>query len=228
MINKKEYIAAAIAWHSSHIAQFSGAHPLSDIEDTIHQTFGVTFERSFFEQALEYAAGLGWLDRFDDPFTEPFFVFNPEQVATAYRGANNRESAIYRARELGRPWLTSALTTLSENVAIEVEEKGSFAPAADRVVLFDDNLKAATQATLDEIIANLTESNSAIEELGEEKDRVVSELNAGKELTKSNRIRVRAIAEILLKPLRFLAEKFSEGAIGALAAALIVELLKVL
>jgi len=132
------------------------------------------------------------------------------------------------------PWIQRIITTLSEMDLAANYYQGdallteAIAPASDRIVSLDDNQRAELVIPLEQIAAEIRTSNSTRNELGDDADRISAEVDAGIGLAKAGKVRLSAIIAILIKPLKFIAERFSGAAIGTLAAELIKALLKLL
>ncbi|MBN2972061.1 hypothetical protein JW805_08530 [Roseomonas aeriglobus] len=101
-------------------------------------------------------------------------------------------------------------------------------PASDRVVTLTDNQRSSIADGLDEIGREIAQSNEAGSALGDQKDRIVAEFEAGKSVIRSRRVRLEALVGVLATPLRYLAEKFSGAAIGELAKKLLDVIWKVI
>jgi hypothetical protein len=71
-------------------------------------------------------------------------------------------------------------------------------------------------------------SNELGAELGDEGERIAAEMDSGRALITSRSIRLDALVTLLMKPLKFLTEKFAGAALGELAKRLITELLKLI
>ncbi|MGA9582062.1 MAG: hypothetical protein WBR13_08855 [Allosphingosinicella sp.] len=136
--------------------------------------------------------------------------------------------------ELENAWIERILSTLSEmDLAFHYYEQDALLaeaaiPASDRIVALDDNQRAELIHPLEQISKEIQTSNSTRNELGEEADRISAEIDAGIDLAKAGRVRLSAIIAVLIKPLKFIAERFSGAAIGTLATELIKALLKLL
>jgi hypothetical protein len=113
--------------------------------------------------------------------------------------------------EFGDEWL--AKQTLSQNGI----------PASDRIVSRSDNQVALNEVNgwLDNIIEILKTDNVIGDVLGVDRDLILSEANASKEMLKSSRFRLARLVQLLLPALKFLSEKFSGAAIGEAAKHLI-------
>ena len=229
MINPKEYIPAALATVAQNgQINLSGAHTALQIQSYFNQFLHANVPLDFIEPSMDYAVAIELAQRFDDPFTPPHFMLDNEQLRSFILASNNSDSAFTKARVLGAGWMTLALQGLVERGIETVAPDGEAIPASDRIVTIDDNQRHALEEQIEEIASAIVKSNSVREEIGDDADRIVAELTAGRALLKVDRARISALVAVLLKPLRFLAQKFAEGAIGALAGALIVELLKLI
>jgi hypothetical protein len=105
----------------------------------------------------------------------------------------------------------------------------NLAPASDRIVRIDDNQREQLSEGLSEISKELRSgSNELGAELGDEGERIAAEMDSGRALITSRSIRLDALVTLLMKPLKFLTEKFAGAALGELAKRLITELLKLI
>ncbi len=97
-------------------------------------------------------------------------------------------------------------------------------PASDRTVSIDHNapeFKASSYA-LDKVEQAIVTSNVYDDPV--DKEQRLAELSAGKKLLSSVRVRVQAIQTVLLRCLKYLAEKFIDNAVGILAMAALTAL----
>lgn len=230
MINPKEYIVAALASLSFNGQRtINGPYTADQIRNLFNELYEVEVPIQVIEVSLDYAVSLDIAVRFDDPFTPTHFMLVDQTLRSAVANSNNSDSAFTKAKILGPSWTALALKGIVASGSLE-EMPGyeTGVPASDRIVTIGDNQRHELASKIDEISSNLAKSNAVKNELGEEADRIVAELKAGRELLAVGSARISALVAVLLKPLRYLAEKFSDGAIGALAGALVVELLKLI
>jgi len=102
-------------------------------------------------------------------------------------------------------------------------------PAADRIVQLNDNQYKQLNETLAEIVLILENGSNEIgSELGDSRVRIKSEVEAGSTLIEARSVRLSALFAVLMKPLKFISEKFAGAAIGELAKKLISEILKLI
>jgi hypothetical protein len=96
-------------------------------------------------------------------------------------------------------------------------------PASDRIVSRSDNQQQIEEiaAGIDELVVELKQDNEVGAALGDDRDLIISEANASKELVRGDRFRVARLAQLLVPALKFLADKFGGGAIGELAKRLV-------
>lgn len=114
--------------------------------------------------------------------------------------------------------------TRAEKIALNLfvaKEPQDGVPASDRVVQLSDNQKQEIVEVVEALESEIKTSNEVSIALGDSKDRIEAELDAGKKLTKASMIRIGAITAVLGTPLRYLAEKFSGAAVGELAKKLL-------
>jgi hypothetical protein len=91
-------------------------------------------------------------------------------------------------------------------------------PASDRVVRLDHNSAAYLDADqkLSEVVQAIGSNNEYAATDPEDFEQRIAELESGQRLLKAVRVRVNAITETLIKPLKWLLVKFGESLIGAL------------
>lgn len=101
-------------------------------------------------------------------------------------------------------------------------------PAADRIVELDHNSSIYQEALarVDELETVVGKANDYPDPL--DKDRHLAEIGAGKSLLKASRVKFSAIMAVLLPVLKYLARKFADNAVGILATAATVAILKLL
>lgn len=101
-------------------------------------------------------------------------------------------------------------------------------PAADLIVKLDHNSSVykETLARIDELEAAVTKINDYPDP--EHKDQHLAELGAGKTLLNAAHVKISAIMAVLLPVLKYFAQKFSDNAVGIIATATTVAVLKLL
>jgi len=102
---------------------------------------------------------------------------------------------------------------------------GLSVPASDRVVTLSDNQVPYFELKTTEIIDVVSNQNQIDNEPGL-REIILGQLKAGRELLRAGSFSLYIFQLTLLDTLRFLAKRYEKEAIGALAAALIGELLK--
>lgn len=145
--------------------------------------------------------------------------------------ADDPSSFMYRYQQIGAPLLRRIADHFDPNHADQnqnapAEELSEEVPAADRIVRLDDN-----SALRDEIVAKVDELQGAVRgendeegKLGEERGRILAELDAGRDLLKAPTVRLRAVLAVLGVALTFIATEFAGGIIGELAVELLEKL----
>ncbi|QDC10175.1 hypothetical protein FHY55_13365 [Oceanicola sp. D3] len=105
--------------------------------------------------------------------------------------------------------------------------QGGSIPGSDRFVRIDHNAPEVKEITdgLDEIATQISKSNSL---KGDVKEFVPAELSAGRQLLRGSLLRVKAALEVIVSPLKYLAEKFLDAGVGQLAAAILALILALL
>lgn len=98
------------------------------------------------------------------------------------------------------------------------------APAADRIVSLSHNQVSEYEERASEIIASVEQLNVIEGEVGL-REVILGQLKAGRELIRTGLFKVFVLEVTLLNALGFLAQRYEKEVIGALAAALMAELL---
>ena len=99
----------------------------------------------------------------------------------------------------------------------------------ERIVTIGHNsgLVDSVVSGVESIVHEISKSNEAGEALGDERDVIIDELKAGEQVISAKRFRVGTILALLVKPLKYLADKFASGALGEAATQLIWLIIKV-
>ncbi|AOF95537.1 hypothetical protein BSY17_408 [Sphingobium sp. RAC03] len=123
-------------------------------------------------------------------------------------------------------WLASADGIQSMDVAIA---RFDAVPASDRIVNFSDNQSIDMQEGLAQVVNELRSGSNEIgNAIGDDAPLIAVELEAAAVLVRSKSARLAAVMVLLIKPLKFIADKFAGAALGELAKRLIAELLKLM
>lgn len=103
------------------------------------------------------------------------------------------------------------------------------APSADRIISRIAELETVTEieSGLIEIAAEIRENNELAVQLGDDRDLISAEIEAGQSLTKQDSFRLRSLMGLLMPGLRFLASHFAGDGVGELAKRLIQLLIKI-
>jgi DNA-binding PadR family transcriptional regulator len=101
----------------------------------------------------------------------------------------------------------------------EFSSPPSAIPASDRIVSRQDNQPAFDEISreLDEVIDALQTDNEIGAALSDEKEILLAEVKAGKELTQPGRFNLQRFAALLIPALKFISEKFAGAEIGEVA-----------
>jgi len=103
------------------------------------------------------------------------------------------------------------------------------APSADRILsrLDDPEVVAEISQGLSGIATEIRENNELAVQLGDDRELIASEVEAGQALAQQDSFRLRSLRGLLLPALRFLASHFVGEGIGELAKRLIQLLVKI-
>jgi len=93
-------------------------------------------------------------------------------------------------------------------------------PAADRIVSLDHNSPEHREAVeaIDKVVEELKKGQPLDNELGQEKHALIQAIEAGRRLLDDTRMNVEIGVKLLLEPLRLVAKKYTQIALGALAS----------
>lgn len=96
----------------------------------------------------------------------------------------------------------------------------NFVPGSDRYVEIDHNSQEYKEAVdaLDGVIENVRNDNEYGSEAPEEREQIITALQAGRNFLNATKVRISAAIAIILPPLQYLADNFGKGAIAAAAA----------
>lgn len=105
---------------------------------------------------------------------------------------------------------------LAEKLGTSIGGDVGSAPASDRVVRIDHNSQTYRDAdsAIQEALRLATESNEVAAAAPEEREQAIAELEGGRRLLKAVRVRADAAWAIIAPPLKWLASKFVDTAVG--------------
>jgi hypothetical protein len=224
--NLIDYVCAGILHDikQTQDSEFLVSRSVSGFVSRIKVQLGAEISPAIVEGALRFLVERDACAVISDPFTSDYFLLDEGRCDKIYLDLSADINTPYgKSLKLGSVWIKEALKSVSKISQNNDYVEQFFIPAADREVKIGDNSKYRDklQEAIGSTIALVEKNNQASELLGDSKDRVVAELRAGNELVKSPTVRVRAIFEILIKPLRYIAEKMGDGALGEAAKQLI-------
>ncbi len=137
---------------------------------------------------------------------------------------------VSKYNDLGIGWLKNSINKLYTDPERFHSNIEMGIPASNRIVSISDNLPDHKQAIskLEKIIKETKASNEFAKDYKEERDANISSLELSKNFLDSGIYYTKAIWELLLKPLKFIAQKFPDEMIKALASELIKALMEIL
>jgi hypothetical protein len=200
-----------------------------DREDVIAQLIKfcpVELPPETYEKILDNFLTLGILSAIDDPISGRFLKIIVQNLIQYYSTEIQKpETLVHKYGAIGVEFLRRAVDHFAAGETGEPQQtelKSLEAPGADRIVMFNDNSEAKDNliGQLQDLAREISSTNDEANAIVEDRGRVISELSAGVELLKSNRVRVRAILTVLGGALTFIATAFAGGIIGDLAVQL--------
>ncbi|TRW17692.1 hypothetical protein [Glacieibacterium frigidum] len=132
-------------------------------------------------------------------------------------GLSQADSYLQNYHRFGDDWLA--------NLQIVIDG----VPASDRIVSRDDNRGALQDIDdrVSEALEIIRTDNTVADALGEDRDVITGELNASKALISAGKFRFDRLIAVIAPALRYLADKFSGGAIAEVAKRLLALLLEI-
>lgn len=118
----------------------------------------------------------------------------------------------------------------AERLKQDLQVSDADVPGSDRYVTVDHNSREYAEATeaLDKTLEAVRGNNAFAEHEAEDYEQRIAEIESGKRLLKAARVRLEAIIAVLAKALRYISTKFGDATMGALAAAALAALAKLL
>ena len=226
MVDLPPYVIAAVLHHISNNTNspFLRAQTHVGLNNNLNTTYNSKVKDDIVIQALETLEELGIATRISDPFTADFFQVNEVEADAYFEAQAAIDGSVFaKANAIGASFFQQALSAIAKLSDEGDYSKTVFIPASDRLVRISDNhdYYVEVDELIDETIKAVETNNEVGEVLADDRDRISAELKSGKELIRGSTIRLRALFEILIKPLRFIAQKFSESALGETAKKLI-------
>lgn len=209
--------------------------------------FGYEVGDRYDELALHHLAKMrekGVFKVEGDEFTGEYSQIGINEKDGYIIAARKKNEVSGRIEKLGQPALHRAVEALANiegwakvgedndlPAAANEEDRGDVPPeveipASDRIVRLDDNLVARDELNerLNELSSAVRGHNDEENALGEDRGRVIAEIESGKELLKGPSVRTRALWIVLAPALTFIAAEFAGGIIGELATQLLTAL----
>lgn len=181
----------------------------------IANLFGFEIGYKRIDIALQNLEGLNSITRRNNSVARPSSI-SPSGYKLIEDALIDKDSFVHQYATLGDSWLQKQRLVPSG------------VPASNRVVSKSDNRDAfdAISADLETIEAEIASDNQVGAQLGDDRELIIGEISAAKELVKQPRFHLSRIAELILPALKYLSEKFSGAAIGETAKHLIKLLLE--
>jgi hypothetical protein len=173
----------------------------------------------------------GLVEVIQDQFAGDYYKLNHRELSESrVRKLVDGGSLVSKYEQVGNQFLHNAIAKFSSDdfdiSRPQLDQPEAQIPAADRIVSLNDNSEVRDEllGRLDELVSLVHGDNDEDQKLPE-RERVIAELRAGKELLKAPTVRVKAIWAVLGTALAWLSAEFAGGLIGELAG-LLFEALK--
>jgi len=113
---------------------------------------------------------------------------------------------------------------------VDISKSIGDAPASDRLVKLDHNLPDYKEAvsSLDKFIQDYRDDHQLDNEFGLEKTALITTLVAGRELFDATQVQVSVAVALTIEPLKIIAKKYDEAAVGGTIAALATTVINLL
>lgn len=228
------YIVAAVLFdfYAKEVPNFRGVQKPDQIPLMLMAVYGAKPPQPLVDEAIESLIASKAIVVISDPFTSDYYAFDERACNRLFmtRADSKDDNPYSKAKQFGANWLSEALENVSKRAANDTTKVLASIPASDRVVGLDHNRAdyRTIQKSLADVVDTINTSNEVSAALGDDKDRITSELKAGQELVRADKVRVSALLYVLIKPLKYIADKFSGAALGEAAKQLVILIVKLL
>lgn len=226
-----EYILAAVTHGICNVANsdFLQARNHASMALAFDQIYKVQIPPEELRALFEELTRLDIVSVIEDPFTSTYYLYHETNSDRYYKSrSEDAEHVIGKVELLGQSWLSEALNNIfavaSESDTTDRSDEVARVPASDRVVRLDHNEPKYLEAakSLDDVIKEFREDHSFGNSPPPERDRVLGELEAGRDYIKkqakqSGEVRFGTIKELLIEPLNWIMKTFGKEALAALA-----------
>lgn len=205
------------------------------------------------ESTIDVLVREGYISEFRDDIAETFYIFSEVQQERIWQEIKDPNSLAFRCRRFGSRWVNSAFQRAAASPQERTASQGDMAepsiggdhqatnslepsleieaiPAADRTVALDHNSRGYADAVsaYDALIDQVRGDNAFGEQEPEEKEQLTKVLIAGRSLLNQTKVKVSTIEALVMPPLRYVARKWVDAAIGASAAVVVGLIAKLL
>lgn len=244
-----QHVAALVlsfSRRSSSNGAYSGT--VSKIRSGLSDVFSLDVPEHTIRESLGILMDVGGVYQKYSPLTQGYYTLYPGEVE--YYISNSRsvvddeDPYAYDTRKkemqekypvvdtyfaTGSDWVDEVVSQLQSLPDLDVAEIGGALesrygiPASDRVVSLGHNSAVVQNVTIkiENFCVALGEGNEASIRLGEDKERYLAEVSAGRDIIKTGRFRVGAIVNTIVAALANLTTIFDGHQIGVLAAELL-------
>lgn len=164
----------------------------------------------------------GWIDEVSN-------FLNDHGYALVRKSMLGDENAVAKLNGSGLEYAEELIAESGREIA---DESSTPVPASDRIVTLDDNsaVYKETLSSLEQLTQDASKSNEFANLFAnpDDKVRTLSEINSGIQLLKIARVRLTAVYELLVNPLKWITKKLPDAALGALASKVLDGLAKLL
>lgn len=199
---------------------------LHDLLDDLNASNVTDVEAISSQIFLEFVEN-GVIERRDVPFAGEYYRHIPG-VYQNYRNNWLSNSEVHsQAQEIGSRYFPDVFSGYMSSMTGSDELYPDFglAPAANRVVTFNDNQSADVSEKIDEVARHIEGKNS-LEGPSGLKNLILGQMRASRELVLSGVVRWQILQLTLVEALRFIIERYEGEIVSTLASALLAEVLK--
>lgn len=220
-----DYVAAAIAYEiieqSYEIAPDGITYPETDtsISDWLIKYYDIERGPSFSLKIAQRLEKLGFFSTHNDTYAGTFIIADYNSFSNCWsKIASSYPESPYAAAALnGRRWLRAVFSNskfwddLEDNISDEQPNDSRNTYNEDEIILLEEDESYKTLIKgLKNIDTNLLRENSISNALGQDKDRIHSEISASQTILKSGSARKSVILNLIIKSIKEIIEKLKD------------------
>lgn len=176
----------------------------------------------FCKKSVESLKSKNLVSYIKDPYAGTHIFFQKESIhAFISNNKHDYSSVIGKFYNMGLNWQRKALRRILDLYPQPLSLTAimpDLAPASDRIISFDDNNPIVRNAFegLDQVIKDFRADNNEVGIDPDEKAALLNDLELGKSLRNKPHLFLETAQRVIIKPLKYIADKFVGSALGEL------------